>query len=258
MGKSSLAGVMWPSAEVIPDGRTPEEFEAHGGIRYRNSADPRRTPELDVPRRSRGAGVDPLAIRLATLHQAPVLSSKMAFPLPGMVGLSPCAVGPRDDMVKSGDAAPDFAVTAPDGRVLRLSDLRGRPVVLFMIRILSTSLFCPLCVPGLEQLDDLAEEFRALGAEILVVGASTAERCEEFAEALGLRYPIYADPNWVSFKAFGAGRLGSLPLHAWALVDGEGIVQWVWRMNGPDENPALPMPSYVLDQFDEIFSGHAR
>jgi len=248
---------MWPSADVVPEGADPKDYEGHGGIRYRRSPDPKRTPTLDVPRATAHTGIDPLSVRLSTLHQAPILSSKMVFPLAGMAALNPCAVGPRDDMVKPGDKAPDFEVTAPDGKKVRLSDFRGKPVVLFMTRIFSTALFCPICVPGLEQMDEMVAEFRRRGIEVMNIASTSVERAREFAEALGVSYPLYADPEWQSFKAYGAGRLGSLPLHAWAVVDGQGIVRFVWRLNGPDVKADLPMPAYVLDQVDTIFAPKA-
>jgi peroxiredoxin len=34
-------------------------------------------------------------------------------------------------MIRVGDTAPDFAAKACDGRMLRLSELRGAPLILF-------------------------------------------------------------------------------------------------------------------------------
>ncbi len=38
------------------------------------------------------------------------------------------------EAIPVGSAAPDFELTAIDGRQVRLSDLRGRPVVLVFLR----------------------------------------------------------------------------------------------------------------------------
>lgn len=254
MPESSLAGTMWPSGDVIPPGADPNDFESHGGIRYRKSADPKRTPTLDIPQQSATSGTepDPIAVRLSTLHQAPVMSAKMVFPLIGMQGLNPGPVGPRSDMVRPGEAGRGFTVFAPDGRRISLSDLRGKPFVLFMVRVQSAQMFCPVCLPALDQMNAARADFERRGVEVMVVASTTVEHCREFADALGLNFPLYADPDWSVFRAFGSGRLGSLPLHAWALLDSRGVVRWVWRFHGDDPEAALPMPSLVMDKVHEV------
>jgi peroxiredoxin len=114
-----------------------------------------------------------------------------------------------------------------------------------------------MCLPGLEQLDELMGDFRRQGVDVMAIASTGGEQCREFGEALGVNYPIYADPEWKTFNIFGAGRLGSLPLHCWAIVDGKGILQWVWRLNGPDPQAALPMPVLALDKAQELFGRQA-
>jgi peroxiredoxin len=213
---SRLFGLL-PSAE----GLSPDDprCEGHCGIRFKRSPDPKRTPALDS-----FSGVGLKLIKRTSR--------------PGMLG--------------PGDTAPSLEVIRPDGSVQSLEAFRGKPLLIFMVRVMSTQKYCPFCLPGLEQLDEMIGEFQQRGVEVMIVGASGKEECAEFREAIGLKLPIHADPQWNVFKAYDAGTFASFPLHAWALLDAGGIVKWVWRMTGPDPERALPMPSFALDRIDEF------
>lgn len=199
-------------------------YEAHGGIRFKVSPDPKRSPPLD------------------SIAQKITKVIKFSPLKPGMLG--------------PGDRAPDLEVIRPDGTVQKLSALRGKPLLIFMVRVKTNTMYCPLCLPSLDQLDEMVGEFQRRNVQVLIVGSTTTERCADFREAVGLKkLPIHADPQWNVFNAFDVGSVGPLPLHAWVLLDADGIVRWVWRMTGPDPERALPMPTFALDRIDEVFSG---
>jgi peroxiredoxin len=96
---------------------------------------------------------------------------------------SPVKVG-----FKVGDSAPDFALRSLDGRVIELSNLRGKPV---LVNFWAT--FCAPCRVEMPWLDELDQQYRAQGVEI--VGVSLDDPGEEqavikFVTQRGLRYPI--------------------------------------------------------------------
>ena len=91
--------------------------------------------------RQAGAEPDPIAVRLSTLHQAPVMSAKMIFPLIGMQGLNPGPVGPRSDMVQQGEAGREFTVFAPDATADPDTAAKRCPALGFM---LLAALWCVL------------------------------------------------------------------------------------------------------------------
>ena len=70
---------------------------------------------------------------VGVLNQGPMQSSVHAFPIQNMAHTTPTASRPRAGLV-AGDAAPDFEIQCTDGRIVRLEDFRGRPLVLRLTR----------------------------------------------------------------------------------------------------------------------------
>jgi hypothetical protein len=46
----------------------------------------------------------------------------------------------------------------------------------------------------------------------------------------------------------------SAPRQAWVILDGEGIVRWVWRSGQREGGSRVPMPMEVLAVADELFA----
>ncbi|MCC7410186.1 MAG: peroxiredoxin [Gammaproteobacteria bacterium] len=129
--------------------------------------------------------------------------------------------------------APDFTAPAvmPDGSIredFRLSDLRGRYVVLF---------FWPLdftfvCPSEIIAHDNRIERFRELGVE--VVGVSIDSHFTHHAwrstavENGGIgqvRFPLVADIKHAVVRAYGIEHPDGVALRASFLIDRDGIVQ---------------------------------
>ena len=97
----------------------------------------------------------------------------------------------------SEDAAPDFELvlfeteTRDKGEVLRISDLRGKPVV---INFWFPS--CPPCVAEMPDLELVFQEHKDDGLEMVgvqLVGLDTAEDGQAFLETVGVTYALGAD-----------------------------------------------------------------
>ncbi|MET0659735.1 MAG: redoxin domain-containing protein [Steroidobacteraceae bacterium] len=250
MSSRNLAGVMWPSGDVVPPGSKPDDFDVYAGIRFRRSEDPNMTPRTDIPE---NADREKLAIRLSTHAQAPTLSSGMIFDLQGMLNQAPCSISPRPGMVEVGDRGPDFQIFDLENRPFTLQSFRGRPVVLMFMRVLSTAMFCPHSLPGMVRMQELQSEFYKRGVQLAVLLPTDVGRSREFVQALDVSYTVYADPNWSAFNHY-TRRLGSLPLQGWTILDGDGIVRWIWRLDGgPHGNTLIPMPAAVLAQVERLF-----
>ncbi|MET0985665.1 MAG: peroxiredoxin family protein [Steroidobacteraceae bacterium] len=250
MAQRSLAGHFWPSADVIPEGSRPEEFENFAGIRYRRSDNPNKTPHMDVPQRTDKNAV---SMRLATREQAPVLSARMALPLQNMIHLTPSSVSPRPGLLEVGDRGRDFNIIAADGRTVSLADFRGKPVVLMFMRVLGESLFCPYSIPATARMQDTHAEFTRRGIAVALILPTMPDRARAFAEAMELKYPVYADPEWSACSGY-ARRLSMLPLQATAILDGESIVRYMWRSDGgPGGDSLPPMPCSLLQEVDRLF-----
>jgi thioredoxin-dependent peroxiredoxin len=94
-------------------------------------------------------------------------------------------------MVSIDAPAPDFEALTTQGQRLRLSALRGRPVVLFFF----PAAFTPVCTREAKQFGEALPQLRTLGAEVVGVSSDTHEVQCDFAAETGAAYPMVGDPS---------------------------------------------------------------
>jgi len=102
-------------------------------------------------------------------------------------------------MVEEGKPAPDFELVSDDGTTVRLSDLRGKPVVLYFYPKDDT----PGCTVESCEFRDAYDVFRDRGAEILGVSPDGEKSHQKFKSKYGLPFPLLADPDHVAAEAYG-------------------------------------------------------
>ena len=116
-------------------------------------------------------------------------------------------------MVEEGTAAPDFELTSDAGEPMRLSALRGRPVVLYFYPRDDT----PGCTKQACGLRDVYGEIEERGATVLGVSPDTEESHVKFKSKYGLPFTLLADPEhevaelygvWVEKTSFGRTSKG--------------------------------------------------
>jgi peroxiredoxin len=156
-----------------------------------------------------------------------------------------------DSLLAPGTPAPDFALPrAPDAR-LRLSDLRGRPVIL----VFYPADWSPVCGDEVALFNEVLPEFQRHGAELLGISVDGAWCHKAFAEARRLRFPLLADfePKGAVSRAYGAYRADDgFSQRALFLIDADGVIRWSY-LSPIDVNPgadgilaaleALPTPA---------------
>jgi len=102
-----------------------------------------------------------------------------------------------------GKIAPDFTLSDLDGRTVRLSDLRGKVVLV--------NLWATWCAPCLAEMPDLAALYKTYQAEgFVILGVNDQERKETVSEFLArspLPYPILLDPDSRVASAYGVDYL---------------------------------------------------
>ena len=106
-------------------------------------------------------------------------------------------------MVEEGKPAPDFELRADDGRTVKLSDLRGRPVVLFFYPKDDT----PGCTAQACGIRDSYSEFQARGVEVLGISVDDETSHQAFREKYNLPFTLLSDPNSEAGKAYGVTRV---------------------------------------------------
>jgi peroxiredoxin len=123
-----------------------------------------------------------------------------------------------------GTEAPELALPDPSGRTVRLSDFRGRPVVL---------VFYPLdWSPGCSQQLDLyqqeIDEFRRRGAELVAVSVDSLYSHGAWAAVRGLTFPLLADfhPKGETARAYSVWREeDGFSERAIYVIDADGVIR---------------------------------
>jgi peroxiredoxin Q/BCP len=102
-------------------------------------------------------------------------------------------------MVEEGKPAPDFELVSDEGTTVRLSDLLGKPVVIYFYPKDDT----PGCTTESCEFRDAYDVFRDRGAEILGISPDGEKSHAKFKSKYGLPFPLLADPDHVAAEAYG-------------------------------------------------------
>jgi peroxiredoxin len=130
----------------------------------------------------------------------------------------------QDVQADEGDLAPDFLLETLDGREARLSDYRGKPVVLNF-----WATWCRPCRQEMPQLIAAQDRYEAGG--LVVIGLNLQEGkslIEPFADDYGIDFPVLIDRDGEVGDRY---RLLGLPTTFF--IDADGVIQSIYR--GPLE-----------------------
>ena len=103
-------------------------------------------------------------------------------------------------MVEEGQQAPDFELASDAGDRVRLSDLRGKPVVLYFYPKDET----PGCTRQACGIRDAWDDYQARGAVVLGVSPDDVESHAKFKENHRLPFALLADPDHAVAAEYGA------------------------------------------------------
>lgn len=102
-------------------------------------------------------------------------------------------------MLKTGQKAPENLGTDQSGKQHKLSDYKGKKLVVFFYPKAST----PGCTTEACDLRDNYHRFLASGYQVLGVSADSAKRQQNFKEKNNLPFPLIADTERKVIEAFG-------------------------------------------------------
>lgn len=128
---------------------------------------------------------------------------------------------------KPGDLAPDFSLEGVPPRTYRLSDERGKPVVL----VFYPGDFTPICTMQLTNYQENWDSFERTGAVLWALSVDDLERHERFAKARSLGFPLLADRDGAVSEKYGAKGLLGRSKRVVILVGADGRI--VWRRDEP-------------------------
>ena len=136
-------------------------------------------------------------------------------------------------MVEEGKPAPDFELESDSGGTVKLSDLRGQPVVLYFYPKDDT----PGCTRQAEGIRDVYAEFERAGAAVFGISADTQASHERFKSKYSLPFTLLADPEHKLGEPYGVAQEGKNSYErSTFVIDAEGNVSRVLRRVNPDSH----------------------
>lgn len=135
-------------------------------------------------------------------------------------------------MLQDGEIAPDFSLHDDAGSVVRLSKLKGRPVVVYFYPKDDTS----GCTQEAKDFSCLADDFAKAGAEVIGISPDSATSHKKFKTKHDLTLRLLADENkdaanaygvWVEKSMYGRKYMGVE--RSTFLIDSKGKLSRSWR-----------------------------
>ena len=142
-------------------------------------------------------------------------------------------------MIEEGTPAPDFTLTSDEGESITLSELRGRPVVLYFYPKDDT----PGCTTQACGIRDAYGEFERAGAVVLGVSPDDEASHVKFRDKYDLPFPLLADTGhkvadlsgvWGEKKYAGRSYMGVF--RSTFVIAEDGTVKRVMHNVKPDRH----------------------
>ena len=125
----------------------------------------------------------------------------------------------------AGTPAPEFNLRSTPDQTVRLSEFRGRTVVLAFY----PADWSPVCGDQMSLYNEMLGEFRELGAEVLGISVDSAWCHAAFCHDRKLHFPLLADfePKGEVASLYGVYRKAEgVCERALFLIDGSGVIRW--------------------------------
>ena len=135
------------------------------------------------------------------------------------------AIDDRGYIVKTGDKAPDFTIKLTNGKIVKLSEFKGKLVMLQF-----TASWCGVCrkeMPYIER--DIWQKHKDNPDFVLIAidREEPLERVDSFANSIPITYPIGLDPNTDIFAKY-ANREAGITRNV--IIDKTGKIVFMTRL----------------------------
>jgi peroxiredoxin Q/BCP len=134
-------------------------------------------------------------------------------------------------MIQEGKKAPEFVLPSSEGGEVRLSDLRGKTVVLYFYPKDDT----PGCTREACAFRDSQAALKKKGVVVLGVSGDSLASHGKFTAKYKLNFPLLSDPEKAVAKRYGAwgekvlyGKKTVGMIRSTFVIDGEGVVRRVF------------------------------
>ncbi len=151
-------------------------------------------------------------------------------------------------MLQPGDKAPDFSLRATDKSVVKLSEQRGKNVVILFFPFAFTG----VCTKELCYMRDSLAQYEKLDAQILAISVDSPFTLAKWKEEQGFNFPMLSDFNKTAskkydslYKEFAMGLKGVSKRSAF-VVDKKGVIRYAEVLENAGEMPNFDSLEAVL------------
>ncbi|MCU0716745.1 MAG: thioredoxin-dependent thiol peroxidase [Pirellula sp.] len=154
------------------------------------------------------------------------------------------------DWIEPGVKAPAFTAITDSGKKIKLSDFKGKLIVLYFYPKDDT----PGCTKEACAFRDANDALQKRGAVVLGVSPDDEKSHAKFRDKFSLNFPLLADPDHAIADAYGAWREKNMygkksmgVQRSTYLIDKDGKVAKVWKRVSVDGHDAA-----VLEAIDAL------
>ena len=147
-------------------------------------------------------------------------------------------------MLKAGDKAPDFSLTDQNGDTVKLSQFKGRKLLVYFYPKADTS----GCVKQACSVRDAAPDFSGLNVAAVGISPDKPDKQKKFDEKYSLGFPLLSDVDNAVAKAFGAwgekkmyGKTYEGIIRSAFLIDENSVILNVWYKVSPADTASNVM-----------------
>jgi peroxiredoxin Q/BCP len=128
-----------------------------------------------------------------------LLVSALSVALSGGLAAQAPPQAPVELKVKAGDMAPDFSLPGTDGKTHKLSDYRGKTVVVAWY----PAAFTGGCTAECRSIRDASDTIAKYDVAYFMASVDTPEKNKAFAEQEQANFPMLSDPTRATAMAYG-------------------------------------------------------
>jgi peroxiredoxin Q/BCP len=134
------------------------------------------------------------------------------------------------ELLKEGQQAPGFSLSDQNGRPVKLTDYRGRKVLLYFYPKADT----PGCTAQSCSVRDARQELKQLSVEAVGISPDRPEDQKKFDAKYSLGFPLLSDRDHATAAAYGVWKSERIVRSSF-LIDGDGKVLRAWYAVKPED-----------------------